>query len=120
MIGSSIVSAARGRVAGYAHRLIGGPTPEPRSKHVWSIGIYSGNSPLALQADVAIPNPVLTRDHVTDLPASLVADPFLIRDGNDWHIFFEALDRRNGRGVIALATSGDLVRWTYRQVVLAE
>jgi len=120
MIGSSIVSAARRRLAGYAHRLIGGPTPQPRSKHLWSIGIYSGNSPLALQADDAIPNPVLTRDHVTDLPASLVADPFLIRDGNDWHIFFEALDRRNGRGVIALATSGDLVRWTYRQVVLAE
>ena len=120
MIGSSIVFAARRRLAGYARRLMGGSQPQPRSKHLWSIGIYSGNSPLALKPDDAIPNPVLTRAHVTDLPASLVADPFLIRDGDDWHIFFEALDRRNGRGVIALATSGDLVRWTYRQVVLAE
>jgi len=119
MIGS-IVYAARRRLAGYARRLIGGPPPQPRTKHLWSIGIYTGSSPLALGPDDAIPNPVLTRDDVTDLPASLVADPFLIRDGDAWHIFFEALDRRNGRGAIALATSGDLVRWTYRQVVLAE
>jgi beta-xylosidase len=120
MIGSSIVYAARRRLAGYARRLIGEAAPQPRTKHLWSIGLYSGSSPLALAPDDAIPNPVLTRAHVTDVEASLVADPFLIRDGDDWHIFFEALDRRNGRGVIALATSGDLVHWNYRQVVLSE
>jgi hypothetical protein len=35
-------------------------------------------------------------------------------------MFFEAFNRRTERGEIALATSDDGQRWTYRQIVLAE
>lgn len=120
MIGSSLARAARRRLAGYARRLLREPAPAPRNKHLWSIGIYTGGSPLALAPDPSIPCPVLTRDQVTDVPASFLADPFLIRSGDEWQMFFEVLNRRNGRGEIGLATSDDLVHWRYRQIVLAE
>jgi len=119
MIGSSLARAARNRLAGYARRLLRGATPPPRNKHLWSIGIYTGASPLTLAADPTIPCPVLTREQVTDVPASFVADPFLVRAGGTWQMFFEVLNRRNGRGEIGLATSDDLVHWHYRQIVVA-
>src|SRR5438067_9289900 len=100
----SVARRAARRAAQWAARraraLLGRPTPAPppapKSKRVWSIGIYTGASPLDLAPDPRIPNPVLTRDHVTDVPASFVADPFLARDGDRWHLFFELLNRRNG------------------------
>src|ERR1051326_2732525 len=43
---------------------------------MWSISIYTGNSPFTLEPFQA--GPVLTRDHVTDIPAAFVADPFTL------------------------------------------
>jgi hypothetical protein len=57
---------------------------------------------------------------VTDVPASIVADPFLLHAGERWHLFFEVLNRQSGRGEIGLATSPDLARWKYERIVLAE
>jgi len=90
----------------------------PPRDDVWSIGIYSGTSPFAL-APVAA-NPVLTPEHVSDVPAVFVADPFLVRADGCWHMFFEVMNWRSGKGEIGLATSADGIHWSYRRIVLAE
>ena len=82
--------------------------------------MYSGSSPLDLQPDGRFPNPVLTRDHVTDVSAGFVADPFLIHADGRWNMFFEVFNRRTWLGEIAVATSKDLASWQYEQVVLTE
>ncbi|MEO8335177.1 MAG: family 43 glycosylhydrolase [bacterium] len=82
--------------------------------------MYSGNSPLDLKPDARFPNPVLTREHVTDVSAGFVADPFLIQANGVWHMFFEVFNRRTWLGEIAVATSTDLANWQYQQVVLTE
>jgi beta-xylosidase len=116
--------STRQRVKGYVKRLLGLEPPpkaeQPRNKHLWSIGMYSGSSPLDLTPDDRFPNPVLTRDHVTDVSAGFVADPFLLRKGELWHMFFEVLNRKTWLGEIAVATSRDLASWEYGQVVLTE
>ena len=86
----------------------------------WSIGIYTGPSPLVIRPGQALDNPVLTAGDVTDMDAVFVADPYLFREGDDWNMFFEVLEAGTGKGAIALATSADGKRWTYRQVVLDE
>jgi hypothetical protein len=85
---------------------------------VWSIGIYTGRSPLALSPAAA--NPVLRGEDVTDVDAYYVADPFLIREQGTWHMFFEVLLRQSRRGVIGLATSQDGIAWRYQRIVLEE
>jgi hypothetical protein len=83
----------------------------------WSIAIYRGPSPLALEPTGV----VITGADVTDVDAASVADPFLLRRGGRWFLFFEVIPRANHRGgVIALAESDDAVHWTYRGVVLRE
>ena len=96
------------------------PTPDAARFALWSIGLYAGASPLELKPDTRVANPIITRESVTDVDASFVADPFLFRAGDEWHLYFELLNRANGRGEIALATSRDLRTWDYQQVVLAE
>jgi hypothetical protein len=86
---------------------------------MWSIGIYTGDSPYDLKPSPQIPNPVLTAGHVTDVPASFVADPFIIR-ANPWLMFFEVLRGDNNLGEIGLATSDNLIDWNYQQIVLRE
>jgi hypothetical protein len=89
-------------------------------EYLWSIGIYVGDSPLGLGPPDGVRNPVLTGEAVTDVPAAFVADPFMLRVGRTWHMFFEVLNRASGKGEIGLATSRDGLSWTYRQIVLAE
>lgn len=96
------------------------PPADPARYALWSIGIFGGPSPLELSPIAGITNPVVTRDLVTDVSSSFVADPFLFKVGDDWHLYFELLNRANGRGEIALATSADLSSWMYEGVVLAE
>jgi hypothetical protein len=86
----------------------------------WSIGIYSGESPFKLAPLVTATNPVLTWKHVSDVSAAFVADPFMIRVDQKWHMFFEVMNRASRKGEIGLATSEDGVKWTYQQIVLAE
>jgi hypothetical protein len=87
---------------------------------MWTIGIYTGDSPLRLRPPAGISNPVLSRRDVTDVPAAFVADPFMVRAGGVWHMFFEVFNRRTEKGEIGLATSDDGLRWQYQRVVLAE
>lgn len=93
---------------------------EPRNRHLWSIGIYQGVSPLGLGPRPASPNPVLTREDVADIRASFVADPFLVRHGDLTYMFFEAFNLDTGRGEVGLARSSDGTVWSYEKIVLRE
>jgi len=86
----------------------------------WAISIYTGDSPYNLHPAEGIPGPVLTADHVTDADARSVADPFMVREGARWYMFFEVINRGTGQGDIALAVSDDGFEWSYRQIVLDE
>jgi hypothetical protein len=96
------------------------PTGPWNNDAVFAIGIYAGDTPFSLRPAPDVSNPVLTHRDVTDIPAAFVADPFMIRVGQTWHLFFEIMHARSGKGEIGLATSPDGRAWTYRQVVLAE
>jgi hypothetical protein len=92
---------------------------KPQMQDIWAIGMVSGTSPLNL-TDMGIQNPVLTAKNVTDMDCVFVADPFIVKEGGTWYMFFEALDRLSNKGRIACALSQDGLRWTYKNVVLKE
>lgn len=86
----------------------------------WSIGIYEGESPVDLRSPSGITNPVLTAQHITDVSAEFVADPFLISVDDVWYMYFEVLNADTEQGDIGLATSQNGLEWTYAQIVLDE
>jgi hypothetical protein len=87
---------------------------------IWSIGMYTGESPLDLKPVPGLTNPVLCAEDCSDIDADFVADPFMIRAGDTWHMFFEVMNAQSGKGEIGLASSADGMRWSYQQVVLKE
>jgi len=87
---------------------------------IWSVGIYTGDSPLRLAPAPGAANPALTAAHVTDVPARFVADPFMVHVDGLWHLFFEVMNGANNLGEIGLAVSRDALTWQYRQIVLRE
>jgi hypothetical protein len=86
----------------------------------WRIGIFSGPGPLELAAPNPDPNPILSAESVTDVPAEFVADPFMIQVGGVWYCFFEVLNTESSRGEIGYAQSMDLRHWRYGRIVLRE
>jgi hypothetical protein len=62
----------------------------------------------------------LTASDVSDVPAKRVADPFLIRDGDTYYLFFEVDNSKTNQGDIGLAKSKDGKNWSYSQIVLDE
>jgi hypothetical protein len=52
--------------------------------------------------------------------ARFVADPFMIRAGAGWHMFFEVMPAAQRKGAIGHATSPDGFTWAYDRLVLAE
>jgi hypothetical protein len=86
----------------------------------WSIGIYTGDSPFSLSPPKGIKNPVLTARDVSDVAADFVADPFMIRRGQKWHMFFEVMNTHTARGEIGLAESDNGLDWKYRRIILNE
>lgn len=87
---------------------------------IWSIGIYTGETPFDLKPAEGIENPVICAKNVTDIQAGFVADPFMIKAGETWHMFFEVMNAATKKGEIGLATSEDGLTWEYRQIVLRE
>lgn len=96
------------------------PAEEGDFRDYYSIAIYEGTSPFDLRPAGDAGGVVLTADDVSDIPATYVADPFMIRHEGVWNMFFEILPADGGKGVIGLATSADGLEWRYRQVVLDE
>lgn len=88
------------------------------STPIWSIGIYTGISPLLLLPPAVGPAPALTAADVSDVPASFVADPFFLRENGEWFMFFEMMSSETGRGEIGLAKSRDGLSWRYQESVL--
>jgi len=94
--------------------------PFVNKKALWSIGIYMGDSPFNLSSPAIIDNPVLTAKDVTDIRASFVADPFMVRKNSNWYMFFEVMNVSSGHGDIGFAVSNDGLNWNYQQIVLDE
>jgi hypothetical protein len=86
----------------------------------WGIGIYQGSTPFSLAPAPNVENPVLTRRNVSDMSARFVADPFMLRRGHTWYMFFEVMDRQTRKGSIGLAVSENGRQWKYQQIVLQE
>ncbi len=86
----------------------------------WSIGIFEGVSPLRLGPATSTSNPVLSSYDVTDVRAEFVADPFMLRRGSTWYLFFEVMDTATKRGCIGVATSTDGRSFRYERIVLRE
>jgi hypothetical protein len=91
-----------------------------RGMAFWSIGIFSGSSLSDLRPSPQAQNPVLSARDVTDVHAQFVADPFMIKVQDTWHMFFEVMNFQTGKGDIGLAASRDGLHWEYRQIVLSE
>jgi hypothetical protein len=86
----------------------------------WSIDIFTGSTLSVLRSVSENGLPAISAQHVTDIPAQFVADPFMIEVEKTWYMFFEAMNAQTGKGDIALATSKDGQKWDYRQIVLSE
>jgi hypothetical protein len=87
---------------------------------IYSIGIYTGESPYSFNNPNNIKNPILTAKDITDVPAIYVADPFIIKDYLNWYMFFEVVNKNSKQGDIGLAISNDGTNWKYKQIILDE
>jgi len=93
---------------------------KPRKIDSWSIAILTGRSPVEFSVPDGGIRPVLTAKDVRDAPADFVADPFMVRRGSTWYLFFELLNIERKKGEIGYATSSDGLQWHYEQRVLVE
>jgi hypothetical protein len=91
-----------------------------RDRFEFSIAMYEGPSPIQLQTIQGVRNPVISRRDVTDRKAAYVADPFMLRVGELWYMFFEVANHGTDFGEIGLATSRDGRDWRYERIVLSE
>ncbi|CAA9202056.1 glucosamine inositolphosphorylceramide transferase family protein [Flavobacterium collinsii] len=89
-------------------------------RYNWSIAICFCKDPIKVSEPGNVFQQVLTGNSVTDVPASFVADPFMIKQENKWYMFFEVMNTSNNLGEIGLAHSEDLINWTYDKIVLRE
>lgn len=89
-------------------------------KTVWTLGIYSGESPLQLRPAPKVGNPALTSADVTDMKVDAVAHPFMIIKDHRYYVFFTAKDLKSDGGGIGLAESSDGMKWKFRRTVIRE
>ena len=68
--------------------------PSAAKKSVWTLGVYAGESPLALRPAPKAANPVLTAADVTDMKVDTLAHPFLVIKDQRYYVFFTAKDLR--------------------------
>lgn len=105
----------------------GSKEPPPQSPAgQWSIGIYTGSVPFSFGPPDESINPVITADAVTDAPANFVADPFMVKEGDSWYMFFEVEVAEDPApagskpiGKIGLASSPDGFHWQYERIILS-
>lgn len=87
----------------------------------WSIGIYeASDDPVLFHPAKNIANPVLTYRDVNDVSAEFVGDPFMIKKGNIWYMFFEVMNGDTRHADIGMAMSNDGLNWDYQQIVIDE
>ena len=86
----------------------------------WTIGIYRSDSPFYFNKLQGWINPLLRAEDVTDVRARFVADPFLVKEGETWNLFFEVYNNDTKQGDLAVATSKNTWIWDYEKVILDE
>ena len=94
--------------------------PFVTQKEQWTIGIYRSDSPFHFNALQGWLNPLFRAEDVTDVPAKFVADPFLVKEGKTWNLFFEVYNNDTKQGDLAVATSTNTWTWTYEKLILDE
>ena len=87
---------------------------------VWSVAVCKVDGPFTGTSLDVSPLQIITADHVTDVDARLVADPFLIHDGETYCLFYEVLNAATHEGDIGVSVSIDGDDWTYQCIVLDE
>lgn len=93
--------------------------PRTINTPIWSIKVYPSASPvLAQPSSEEWGAPTVRASDVTDRVASFVADPFLVRAGSSYCLFYEVWDKVGRRGVIGLSVSEDGITWRYEGIVL--
>lgn len=95
------------------------PAPERQDKHLWTIGLLEGPSPLAL-ASARVPQPILRGEAVQGVDAAFVADPFLVPDAHGAWLFFELYNTDRAKGEIGVARTDDWRTFTGARVVLRQ
>ena len=93
---------------------------QQEAKEAWTVGIYSGTTPFDLAPAEGVTNPVLTGEDVTDFNADIAAHPFLVREDDQYCLFFTAKYGPDDMGGIGLALSPDGLNWTYEKMVIKE
>ena len=86
----------------------------------WTIGIYRSDSPFHFNQLQGWINPLFRAEDVTDVRAKFVADPFLLKEGETWNLFFEVYNNYTKQGDLAVATSRNTWIWNYQKVILDE
>ena len=94
--------------------------PSSKAEGHWTLGIYTGLSPLQLSAPANVRNPVLTGADVNDLNVDTLAHPFMVVDGSRYFMFFTAKDLKSDKGGIGMAESNNGLAWRYRHIVVHE
>jgi hypothetical protein len=94
--------------------------PFVTQREQWTIGIYRSDSPFHFNDLQGWINPLFRAEDVTDVPAKFVADPFLIKDGKTWNLFFEVYNNNTQQGDLAVATSKNTWTWQYQKLIIDE
>jgi hypothetical protein len=94
--------------------------PFVSQREQWTIGIYRSDSPFHFNALQGWINPLFRAEDVTDVSAKFVADPFLIKEGKTWNLFFEVYNNDTQQGDLAVATSKNTWFWNYEKVIIDE
>ncbi len=90
-------------------------------KKKYSIGLYEGRTPFELKPSPKVHNPILTKFDVTDVHASFVADPFIVKEKGLYYLFMEVKSKRKrDLGEIAVASGTSLAALKYDRIVLRE
>jgi hypothetical protein len=96
------------------------PAPGAGAESAWTIGIYTGPSPLQLAPPASVKNPVLRGADVKDLKVDTLAHPFMVVEGARYYMFFTAKDLKSDKGGIGVAESTNGLKWKYRRIVVHE
>ncbi len=94
--------------------------PFVTQREQWTIGIYRSDSPFIYNALQGWINPLFRAENVTDVPAKFVADPFLVKEGDMWNLFFEVYNLDTQQGDLAVATSKNTWTWKYEKLIIDE
>lgn len=87
----------------------------------WTLGIFTGPSPLRLSSPADVKNPVLTAAQVNDLPnVDTLAHPFMVVENSRYYMFFTAKYHKTDASGIGLAESSNGRDWHYKHLVIHE